>query len=74
MFPSEICEIFQNIFFNRAPPAAASERQNNLSKLFIFSQHSYSLMNFVEILFSNKFFIHKNYVQNIHCLALMRHD
>ena len=34
----------------------------------------FSLINFLKSFFSNRFLIHKNYVQNIHCLALMPHS
>ena len=34
----------------------------------------FSLISFLKAFFSNRFFIHKNYVQNIHYLALMPHS
>ena len=39
-----------------------------------FSQDLYSLMDFLETFFFKQVFHSQNYVQNILCLALMRHS
>ena len=73
-FPLKFVKFFRTSFLTEHLQQLLLKGKIISPNYLFFSQHSYSLMNFVEILFSNKFFIHKNCVQNIHCLALMRHD
>ena len=73
-FPLKFVKFFRTSFLTEHLQQLLLKGKIISPNYLFFSQHSYSLMNFVEILFSNKFFIHKNYVQNIHCLALVRHD
>ena len=73
-FPLKFVKFFRTSFLTEHLQQLLLKGKIISPNYLFFSQHSYSLMNFVEILFSNKFFIHKNYVQNIHCLAIVRHD
>ena len=63
----EIYQVLQNIVFKRTPPVAASKRCKKKTQILWWI--------FLKLFFSTGFFIHQNYyLQNIHCLALMRHS
>ena len=73
-FPVKFAKFLLTSFItNKAPSVAAFEwrkispNYSFFSTLVFFDEFSWNFF------FSNRFLIHKNYAQNIHCVALMRY-